>query len=81
MGSCTTAGGGEWDDLGGEIDIGFLAGQLLVAELEIKLTIRRIRRFLPISRNLRGRVRQGLSLFYIHWMNRHNRISQPRRCI
>ena len=35
MGTCTTAGGGEWDDVGREVDIGVLTGQLPVSELEI----------------------------------------------
>jgi hypothetical protein len=28
MGSCVTTGGGEWDDVGGEVDSGFFTGQL-----------------------------------------------------
>ena len=35
MGSCTTAGGGEWDDVGREVDSGISTGQLFVSDHEI----------------------------------------------
>jgi len=44
MGSCVTARGREWDDVGREIDSCFLEGQPRVLVTGCELIVRRIRR-------------------------------------